>query len=126
MRYIFHGSSGRRLRRSIRQHLGSLGSTPEAVAGALTDHGVRGVPGNVYECALARYLQVVVGSEASVYRTAVVYGGVYVCRSERSLPMFVSLPKAMTRFMRSFDDGQYPVLVDTAAREVPKQVSQPA
>jgi hypothetical protein len=109
------GTTGRRsLRRSVRQLTESLGSSPDAVAANLEALQVHGYPGNSAECAVARFLRAVVGTDRSVAEVAVSDRRVHVSRTERGLPMTVRLPTPVTKFIRAFDEGCYPELVETA------------
>jgi hypothetical protein len=112
------GSTGRRsLRRSIRRLTESLGSSPGAVAASLVALQVHGCPRNSAECAIARYLRAVVGTDASVADLSVSDRRVHVARTDRHLPMTVRLPTPITRFIRAFDDGGYPDLIDSTRTE---------
>ena len=107
------GSSGRRgLRRSIRQLTESLGSSPDAVAANLVALRAHGTPSNSSECAIARYLRAMVGTEMAVAEVAVSDRRIHVSRANRHLPMTVRLPAAVTKFIRAFDGGGYPELVE--------------
>ena len=104
--------SSRQLRRSVRCYVRSMGGSPEAVARRLNDEGVKGLPGQVSECALARYLQAVIGSETSVRKVVVKEWSVRVFRIGRRLPSVTLLPGPAARFIRAFDAGSYPELID--------------
>lgn len=56
--------AGPGLRHGVPDQVRTLGDSPSEVAGRLGTHGVRGVPGQAGECAIARYLQSVGGAEA--------------------------------------------------------------
>lgn len=107
------GTRRRALRRSVRQLTASLGSSPATVAANLVDLDVHGYPHNSGECAIARYLRAVVGTDISVVDLAVSDRRVHVTRVGRHLPMTVRLPTPVTRFIRAFDGGCYPELIDT-------------
>lgn len=99
------------LRHSIHQHIRSLGDTPADVARHLEDHGVSGLPGRAGDCAVARYLQVVIGSETTVKQVVVMERTVRVRRTGWRPTLVLRLPRAITAFVRSFDAGQYPTLI---------------
>jgi hypothetical protein len=107
------------LRRSIRQLTQSLGSSPDAVAANLVALHAHGIPSNSSECAIARYLRAIVGTDMAVADLAVSDRRVHVSRAQRHLPMTVRLPTAITKFIRAFDGGGYPELV-----EGPRRLSQ--
>lgn len=106
-------STRRALRRSIEGFANTLGPTAAAVAGTLTQWGVRGLPKDSTQCALARCLWVMVGSEPSVINIAVTDRSIHVKRSPGHLPLIVGLPKPIRTFIRAFDSGCYPELVGT-------------
>ena len=110
-----HGEPG--LRHNIHQHVQSLGDTPEAVAGHLVAHGVSGLPGRAGDCAVARYLQAVIGSETTVKRVMVMERTIRVRRTGWRLPLVVRLPGAVTSFVRSFDAGRFPDLIQARDAE---------
>lgn len=109
------GDSGRELRRSVRGHLRGLGESAGTVAHRLRSEGVRGLPGEPTDCALARYLQAVVGSEMAVGRIVVKERMLCIRRTDGGMPILLRLPRAAARFVRAFDGGCYPDLVDPAA-----------
>lgn len=104
--------NSRQLRRTVRGYVKSMGGSPEAVARRLNDEGVRGLPGQVSECALARYLQAVVGTEMSVRKVVVKEWSVRVFRTGGRIPSVSLLPGPVARFIRAFDAGCYPELID--------------
>lgn len=119
--------SSRELRRSVRQHLESMGSSPGEVAGRLAGEGVRGVPAEVSECVLARYLQAVIGAEMSVRRVVVKERSIRVFRPGYRLPVLVTIPLPVSKFIRAFDAGCYPELIDGLGvlDRLPRPVSGP-
>ncbi len=104
----------RSLRRSLEELVHGFGTTPGGVADSLAASGVRGTPGDVTGCAIARYLQAVVGTEPSVSEVMVSEHKLRVTRKWGRFPVTVSLPRAVTAFVREFDAGSYPQLVDPA------------
>jgi hypothetical protein len=99
------------LRRSIEGFSSTLGPTPGQVASSLTQLNVRGVPKDSSQCALARCLWAIVGTERSVVNVAVTDRSIHVKRSPGHLPIIVRLPRAVRTFIRAFDSGCYPELV---------------
>lgn len=100
------------LRGSVRQHIDSLGGSPEAIADRLAEYGVKGVPGKATDCVLARYLHAVIGGVESVTRIAVYHGSVRVYRPGTMFPAVVRLARPVSAFIRGFDLGGYPSLVE--------------
>ena len=103
----------RALRRSIEGFSETLGPTAAAVAGTLRQLDVRGTPKDSTQCALARCLWAIVGTESSVIKVAVTDRSIHVKRSPYHLPVIVRLPKPVRTFIRAFDSGCYPELVGT-------------
>jgi hypothetical protein len=103
----------RSLRRSLEEHVQGFGTTADGVADSLSALGVRGTPGDVTGCAIARYMQAVVGAEPSVSEVMVSEHKLRVTRKWGRFPITVSLPRAVTSFVREFDAGGYPQLVDS-------------
>ncbi len=106
------------LRRSIEGFSSTLGPTPGEVACSLTQLNVRGVPKDSSQCALARCLWAIVGTERSVVNIAVTDRSIHVKRSPGHLPIIVRLPRAVRTFIRAFDSGYYPELLGTEAGPV--------
>lgn len=104
--------SSRQLRRSIRRHVDSMGRSPGQVAGRLAAEGARGLPAEVSECVMARYLQAVIGAEMSVRKVVVKERSIRVFRTGYRLPVYLTLPSAVSKFIRAFDAGCYPELID--------------
>jgi hypothetical protein len=104
-------STRRALRRSIEGFNNTLGPSTAAVAATLAQLGVRGCPKDSTQCALARYLWVIVGPERSVIGIAVTDRSVHVKRSPGHVPLIIGLPRPVRTFIRAFDTGCYPELV---------------
>lgn len=100
------------VRHQVEELLGGLGDSPGKVAGSLHDAGVRGVPANSRECAVAVYLGAVVSADARIR-------GVKVCKSEVLVErvgwwrrsVVVPLPMAVRQFIAAFDSRAYPSLM---------------
>jgi hypothetical protein len=112
------------LRRSIEGFSNTLGPTPGEVAGSLAELNARGVPKDSTQCALARCLWAIVGTERSVINVAVTDRSIHVKRSPGHLPIIVRLPKAVRTFIRAFDSGCYPELI--ANGKVPPTAALPS
>jgi hypothetical protein len=116
----FRGDNGggRELKGHVEQCLRDLGDTPAGVADRLGGLKVRGIPGRADECAVARYLKAVIGSERSVKVVGVLERRVRISRRGMRPPVSVMLPAEVAEFVRGFDQGQFPVLVEpTFSRE---------
>jgi hypothetical protein len=92
--------------------MGSLGSDPVAIASSLTRLQVHGTPKSLNGCALARYLQVVIGSEPTITRISISRRAAHLSRSGRHFDLTLKLPPAVSTFIAAFDSGAYPELVD--------------
>jgi hypothetical protein len=103
--------SWRDLQRRAGRLCAALGSTPDSVADSLAVEGVQGVPKSPGDCAMARYLSAVIGTERSVSSISVSYHSVHINRGRTSLPVVVRLPKGPSGFVREFDNGAYPHLI---------------
>jgi len=103
-----------RIRAAVRGYANALGSTAEEIAERLESEGVKGIPGNAAECAIARHCQAVVGSEMAVTRLVVRRESIRVYCQGRRMSIRVLLPRACSAFISAFDAGCYPQLVDRA------------
>ncbi len=90
----------------------SLGPSPTAVAAFLASVGAVGTRRSSDDCAVARYLHAVIGVEPYVKRVTVWDSEVRVTRRGLRLPAVVALPAAVTAFIRAFDAGCFPELID--------------
>jgi hypothetical protein len=101
-----------RLRRNVRQLLGSLGQTSDAVSATLGAAGVVGTPRDPSGCAVSRYLGVVLGTEPSVVSVTTAASWVELETGGRLAPKVrVRLPRPVRRFVEAFDREQYPALL---------------
>jgi hypothetical protein len=80
------------------------------VAEHLQDHGVIGETGNPDACALARYLNVVIGADPIVRAIRVHSQTVSVVLTRGCRIIRVSMPGAAREFVRAFDAGRFPAL----------------
>jgi hypothetical protein len=94
-----------------------LGNSASSVATDLGRAGVRGTPGNTAECPMARYLHAVIGGESSVDQVLVFDSSVRVTRVGLRPSLVVSLPSAVSAFIRGFDAGCFPDLVSGNERD---------
>lgn len=113
------------LRSQTTQLLNGLGSTTEDVVTTLEQSGVRGIPGNGTQCAVARYLHAVMGADPGVREVIVGNHAVNVRPSRRwwSTCVVVPLSPIVCSFIQQFDRGTFATLVDKSSRSVPSVVS---
>jgi hypothetical protein len=102
----------RHLRQSVRQLGESLGATPGLVAANLVALRVMGMPKHSTDCAVARYLGAIVGTERCVKAISVSDRSVHVTLMGGHVPLRVGLPKPVCKFIQGFDSGCYPDLID--------------
>lgn len=107
------------LRRAVSDCLDQLGHSPEQVAVRLEMYGVQGVPGRADDCPMARYVKAVIGAEPTIGRIGVLEQRLRVTGRGLRLPFSVPLPPAVQAFVRDFDEGRYPTLVDADPRRRP-------
>lgn len=98
------------LERQVAAFLVGLGSTGVEIAARLAREGVRGVPGDTDDCAVAVYLHAVLGPDHQVRSVTVNDGAVAVSRCRRR-GISVPLPEPVRAFIGEFDKGRFPVLV---------------
>ncbi len=106
------GRSSKDLRRAVTGCLSDLGDSPQGVAARLRSYGMTGMPGRADACPMARYLRAVIGSERTIGRVGVLEQRLRVTRRGLHLPFSIPLPLAIRSFVQSFDEGQFPELVD--------------
>lgn len=106
----------RRLKKQTNGLLAELGRSSEEVAASLHEVGIEGVPKSNRSCAIALYLQAVMGGEPEV--RAVVVGPcslvIQLIGPRDGRPggrLLVQLPKPVRRFVAAFDAGQFPGMV---------------
>lgn len=100
--------------------LSDLGNSPAEIAHRLSTLGVRGVPTDVNQCAIALYLNAVVGADRHVHslsvwndRVRVSFGRVFTQSCD------VPLSSCLQEFIDRFDARSYPELVRTVERNEP-------
>jgi hypothetical protein len=100
------------LRGNISQLLTGLGGTPDEVASALSREGVRGIPRDVKECAIARYVNAIISADKRVGRIVVGTTGLSLRGPHWwSSSTVMEMPVAIQQFVRAFDRDRYPFLV---------------
>lgn len=117
--------SGRKdLGQAVYSLLDDLGREPNEVAANLKGYGIQGQRGSSTDCAVARYLGAVVGSDPSVQSIVVRVQSVRIRSGHRwNFGTRVKVPTAVSRFICAFDQGRYPELLGEPARR--RQVQQP-
>jgi len=98
------------LERRVAAFLVGLGSTGAEIAARLACEGVRGVPGDTDDCAVAVYLHAVLGPDHQVRSVKVTGDAVAVYRWRRR-GIAVHLPEPVRAFIGEFDKGRFPILV---------------
>lgn len=98
-------------RRHVGELLADLGHTSNEVARTLEDGGVRGTPGDVRGCAVALYLNAVLGAEANVRSVRVDRTSVRVLRGRPRISLSITMPEAVRTFVHAFDRRLYPELI---------------
>jgi hypothetical protein len=96
--------------------LRSLGDDKEAVAQRLDEAGVRGRPGDVWDCALAVYLSAVVAADPRVRTVRVLPMRVLIKLDRQWWPLVVPLTHALRGFVVDFDHRRYPELLRPRSR----------
>lgn len=91
--------------------LRELGDTPEKVAGTLRQANVRGKIDSVTSCPVAKYLKSRLGRTYTV-GVGLNYVDVWADLGEKKTAS-VELPESVKQFIRNFDAGRYPDLVQT-------------
>lgn len=100
------------LREAVSGFVANLGLHPRAVADRLASDRVKGVPGSSQECAVARYLRAVIGSDSRVKDVLVSDTHVRVVRPGLRPAVMVGLPVPVTAFIQAFDSGCFPAVVE--------------
>lgn len=114
-------SERRQLRQATKELVEELGGTPDEVSKSLSSYGVRGRPRDSARCAVARYLCTVINAEPTVTEVLVTERELRLVRSGARAAVRVRLPKATVDFIRAFDAGVYPQLMECA--EISRAVS---
>jgi hypothetical protein len=102
----------RQIRRGVEQVLRALGNDLDTIVSSLEAHGVRGMPKDPEECALARYLNAVIGGDPAISAVRVWQHSVRVhLRSCLGRSVVVQLPEILSQFIVAFDVLGFPQLV---------------
>ena len=115
------------LGRDTRQLLEQLGSNADEVAANLQHTGVRGVPGDSRNCAIARYLNAVMTADSRVLQVRVTPRIVRI-RNGRwwwSPRVAVTSPEAIRSFIVRFDHGHFARLCVRPTRAATKDDRAP-
>lgn len=112
-------------RRQVGELLADLGHTSNEVARTLENGGVRGTPGDVSGCAVALYLNAVLGTEANVRSVKVDRTSVRVLRARPRISLSITLPEAVRTFVHAFDRRLYPELIRGAEDDAGPASLQP-
>jgi hypothetical protein len=118
----------RQLRRQTTTLLDGLGTSPDAVATSLQAAGVQGVPKNNRSCAVALYLNVVMGPDTRIRSVTVGHCSLLInlVKPTDLRPagrLLVQLPKPVRQFIAAFDAQRYPAVTrepsTSSSRPVP-------
>jgi hypothetical protein len=124
----------RRIRKQAKRLLVSIGQTSEQVARSLAAAGVRGVPSNAFECALAVYLGSILPADPGIEEIAVGttkktrLGPSKLIIRQGSLPRWtikVRLTPAIKQFLIDFDSRRYVELLVERPSDSRSRRSQP-
>jgi hypothetical protein len=121
-------TSRRQLTRQIRSLLADLGSTHQEVASTLHRAGIRAVPKQPDNCAVAMYLGAVLGADSRIH-SVTVGSNCLKAATKQATPfyfygtMLIPVPKAVGQFIAAFDEGRYPELVREDAATHPRKRS---
>jgi hypothetical protein len=106
----------RQLKKQTGTLLADLGDSADGVAESLRTAGVNGVRQNNRSCAVALYVQALMGSDPRIRSVAVGHCALQI--SVAAPPEFrpagrllVQLPKPVRQFVAAFDAGRYPMVV---------------
>jgi hypothetical protein len=104
------------LRNEVTTLLNGLGGRAEDVAANLAAEGVRGLPRDRNNCAIARYLNAVLGADPQVRAIVVGSSKLWVRRAPWwSAATLVEIPVPVQQFISLFDSDTYPDLISVPA-----------
>ncbi|MBO0714564.1 MAG: hypothetical protein J2P59_07390 [Acidimicrobiales bacterium] len=113
--------SGLREHKAIRRQtaglLAGLGGTSTDVATSLAGYQVRGRPRDANGCAVAVYLQAVLGGDPRIKAVRVSETSVRITLLRRGRRVQVPSPQPVRAFIESFDHGLFPSLVRPAVAD---------
>lgn len=104
------------LQQQVAELLSSLGDDPRRIADRLRADGALGTPGNVKDCAIARYLGAVVGADTRVRCVKVTNRAVVLSAKHSWRPLRVRLTRPLQEFVVRFDHCLHPELIRPAGR----------
>jgi hypothetical protein len=105
----------RDVRESTRTVLASLGETSAQIAASLDRSGVRAMPRDPNDCAIAVFLNAVLAVHPDVRAVRVLGTEVMLCPERWWHPVVrVSLSTPLRHFVSSFDLGSFPQLIRTS------------
>ena len=116
--------SRRTLRAQVSEALEALGPRASDVANSLAVAGVRGVSQETERCALAVYLNAVLGGERRIHRV-VVRAEELEIGCPRRPKVFMRYPPGVSAFIAAFDRGFFPNLLLPRPSETDRH-SEPA
>jgi hypothetical protein len=91
---------------TLRDLVHNLGDTPDTIAAALRAGGHVGNRNHATSCPVAQYLA------GRFPCSRVGYGVIQVFIPGKQVPIEITMPMAISLFVRRFDAGEYPDLVD--------------
>ena len=110
------------LRAQISALLEDLGPTAQAVADNLEAVGITGVPHSGSDCAVARYINAVVGPDNRLRKVAVGrYAVTVVGKRWCTLAVVAPIPEQLRHFIVRFDRHEYPKLI--VPQRIPSEYS---
>jgi hypothetical protein len=100
------------LRNEVTTLLSGLGDSAEDVVATLAGEGVRGLPRDRNNCAIARYLNAVLGADPHLRGVVVGSSKLWVRRAPWwSAATLVEIPVPVQQFISLFDSDAYPQLL---------------
>jgi hypothetical protein len=103
---------GSAIRGAVSSLLAELGTSEGDVTRSLADAGVAGNRGDPRDCAVARYLNAIVGAEPDINSVSVGRSVVWMSRRGLRPAVRVSIPAPVRQFIMAFDAGIHPELED--------------
>jgi hypothetical protein len=108
-------SDRRQLKQETRAVLTGLGTNADEVARSLASAGINGVPKNNRSCAVALYLNALIGADKRVQSIKVGHCSLFIDLASASGTrpagrLQVQLPKPVRQFVAAFDAHSYPAV----------------
>lgn len=113
------------IRRQTAGLLAALGSSGTDVATSLAGYQVRGRPRDANGCAVAVYLQAVIGADPRIKAIRVSETSVRITLLRRGRRVQVPSPPPVRAFIESFDHGLFPSLIRPAVADGSAGVPSP-